>query len=82
MAAMFDIFTTEQDGRPVLLDSAECQAEAESRVIQLSRLFPGEQFAYFERIDAVLGVVAKLGRNGRVEAGAQDTWSPSVAFLA
>jgi hypothetical protein len=82
MAAMFDIFTTEQDGKPVLLDSTECLAEAEQRAIQLSRLFPGEHFAYFERTDRVRGIVVMLDEGGRVETVAQNAWSPSVAFLA
>jgi hypothetical protein len=81
MTAMFDIFTTERDGRPVLLDSAACLAEAKDRAIQLSRLFPGEQFAYFERTDSVIGDVTTLGEAGRVETAAQR-WSPSAAFLA
>jgi hypothetical protein len=82
MAAMFDIFTTERDGKPVLLDSAECLAEAKDRAIRLSRLFPEEQFAYFERTDSVTGVVATLGEGGRAGTAVQNTWSPSVAFLA
>lgn len=49
MGAMFDIFTTHQDDRPMLVDSVSCQAEAEDMAHQLSLLFPGESFAYFER---------------------------------
>jgi hypothetical protein len=50
MGAMFDIFTTHQDDRPMLLDSVSCQAEAEDMAHRLSLLFPGESFAYFERL--------------------------------
>ena len=77
MNSMFDIYTTEPDGRPVLLDSAACLAEAEERASQLSRLFPGAYFAYFERSDAA---IAKLPEGYSTQAG-RDTWPPS-AFLA
>lgn len=81
MSAMFDIFTIESDGRPVLLDSAERLSEAMCRADQLSRLFPGEYFAYFERDGNVCRNTSTVDDSKWMEDLVQST-KPSTAFLA
>lgn len=82
MSAMFDIFTIESDGRPVLLDSAERLSEAMCRADQLSRLFPGEYFAYFERDGNVCRNLATVDEGKWMEDLVQSTNKPSATFLA
>jgi hypothetical protein len=82
MSAMFDIFTIESNGKPVLLDSAERLSEAMCRADQLSRLFPGEYFAYFERDGNVSRRTATVGEGNCMEDLIQRSNEPSVAFLA
>jgi hypothetical protein len=82
MSEMFDIFTIEPDGRPVLLDSAERLSEAMCRANQLSRLFPGEYFAYFERDGNVCRNIATVDEGKWMEDLVQSTDKPSATFLA
>lgn len=82
MSAMFDIFTIESDGRPVLLDSAERLSEAMCRADQLSRLFPGEYFAYFERDGNVCRNIATVDEGKLWEDLVQRTNKLSATFLA
>jgi hypothetical protein len=51
MESMFDIYTIQNDGTPLLIESVECQAIARETAYHLSVLFPGESFAYFDRAD-------------------------------
>jgi hypothetical protein len=52
MNPMFDIYTTQGDGTPTLVESVDCRASADGTALRLSMLFPGELFAYFERNEA------------------------------
>ena len=83
MSAMFDIFTIERDGKPVLLDSADRLSEAMCRTDQLSRLFPGEYFAYFERDGNVCRKTATIVDESECMEGlVRITNKSSAAFLA
>jgi hypothetical protein len=48
---MFDIYTVRDDGTPLLVESVACQSLAQETAYQLSVLFPGESFVYFNRSD-------------------------------
>jgi hypothetical protein len=70
MESMFDIYTIQQDGTPLLVESVECQAIARETAYHLSMLFPGESFVYFDRADERGDCFAwKL-------AGCRDTQTP------
>jgi len=51
MESMFDIYTIQRDGTPLLVETVECQAIARETAYHLSMLFPGESFVYFDRAD-------------------------------
>jgi hypothetical protein len=51
MEPMFDIYTIQTDGTPLLIESVECQAIARETAYHLSVLFPGESFAYVDRAE-------------------------------
>jgi hypothetical protein len=48
---MFDIYTLQDDGTPLLVESVPCQSLAQDTAYQLSVLFPGESFVYCNRSD-------------------------------
>ena len=52
MESMFDIYTTQDDGTMLLVESVECLTKACQTAQRLSVLFPGESFAYVERTQA------------------------------
>lgn len=49
METVFDIYTIQQDGTPLLVETVECQAIARETAYHLSMLFPGESFVYLDR---------------------------------
>lgn len=51
MNPMFDIYTIQGDGTPLLVESVSCQSLAQETAYQLSVLFPGESFIYCNRSD-------------------------------
>lgn len=54
MASMFDIYTIQDDGTPLLIESVECQSIARETAYHLSVLFPGESFTYVDRTEKCL----------------------------
>lgn len=54
MPSMFDIYTIEGDGTPLLIESVECQSIARETAYHLSVLFPGESFTYVDRTENCL----------------------------
>lgn len=50
---MFDIFTTDADGSTQVVVSVRYLTQAQEMACQLSCLFRGEYFGYFERIENV-----------------------------
>jgi hypothetical protein len=67
MESVFDIYTIQQDGTPLLVESVQCQAIARETAYHLSVLFPGESFVYFDRVDergdffASIDAMARMG---------------------
>lgn len=49
MTSMFDIYTIQEDGTPLLIESVERQSIARETAYYLSLLFPGESFTYVDR---------------------------------
>jgi hypothetical protein len=49
VATMFDIYTIQGDGTPLLVETVSCQSLAQKTAYQLSVLFPGESFVYSDR---------------------------------
>lgn len=70
MEPMFDIYITQTDGTPLLIESVECLAIARDTAYHLSMLFPGESFVYCERLETSFSssLIGKLG--GPLEATA------------
>lgn len=54
MPSMFDIYTIQGDGTPLLIESVECQSIARETAYHLSVLFPGESFTYVDRTENCL----------------------------
>jgi hypothetical protein len=51
MQSMFDIYTVQNDGTMLLIESVECQAIARETAYHLSKLFPDESFVYLDRAE-------------------------------
>lgn len=49
MDTVFDIYTIQQDGTPLLVETVECKTIARETAYHLSVLFPGESFVYLDR---------------------------------
>ena len=50
---MFDIFTTNADGSTELVISVSSLTQAQETAFRLSLLAPGENFAYFQKLEDV-----------------------------
>lgn len=70
MESVFDIYTIQRDGTPLLVETVECQAIARETAYHLSMLFPGESFVYFDRADERGDLFSALAAT--VHVGAQS----------
>lgn len=79
MRSMFDVFTTNADGAPQLVESVSCSEQAQELAHRLSCLFPGAYFGWFERNEDASQQKSRL-EDGRVDASQPRV--SSGAFLA
>jgi hypothetical protein len=68
MQSMFDIYTVQNDGTMLLVESVECQAIARETAYHLSKLFPDESFVYLDRAEDGLDLSALWEVANRLES--------------
>ena len=68
MQSMFDIYTVQNDGTMLLVESVECQAIARETAYHLSKLFPDESFVYLDRAEDGLDLSALWKDANRLES--------------
>jgi hypothetical protein len=65
---MFEIYTIQGDGTPLLVETVSCQSHAQQTAYQLSVLFPGESFVYSHRSEGRADLTTVMPRSNYTAA--------------